>query len=95
MKKELNIDIKKRVDDDFEKSYDKYIESGRHTVDVLEDNSHKEIYGSGFADGIRAATKLYDEVMTYIMMNDITYPNFILGYVNKTTKALNDILTLI
>ena len=31
--------------------------------------------------------------MTYIMMNDITYPNFILGYVNKTTKALNDILT--
>lgn len=93
MKKELSIDIKQRVDDDFEKSYNKYIESGRHTVDVLEDNSHKEIYGSGFADGIRAATKLYDEVMTYIMMNDITYPNFILGYVNKTTKALNDILT--
>ena len=93
MKKELNIDIKQRVDDDFEKSYNKYIESGRHTVDVLEDNPHKEIYGSGFADGIRAATKLYDEVMTYIMMNYITYHNFILGYVNKTTKALNDILT--
>lgn len=93
MKKELNIDVKQCVDDDFEKSYNKYIESGRYTVDVLEDNSHKEIYGSGFADGIRAATKLYDEVMTYIMMNDIIYPNFILGYVNKTTKALNDILT--
>ena len=44
MKKGLNIDIKQQVDDDFEKSYNKYIESGRHTVDVLEDNSHKEIW---------------------------------------------------
>ena len=93
MKKELNINIKQQVDNDFEKSYREYKESGRHTVDVLEDNPYKEIYGSGFADGIRTATKLYDEVMTYIMMNHITYHNFILGYVNKTTKALNDILT--
>ena len=28
MKKELNINIKQQVDDDFEKSYNKYIKSG-------------------------------------------------------------------
>ena len=84
--------VKEEIDKEFDKLYDGYMNDGRHTCDTLEDDPHKEIYGSGFADGIRCATHIIDDVIGYIQTNDIDEPHLMLHCLNKIIKELNNSL---